>query len=95
MVESDTSDQWHVLARLSGNVEMYGGKTADSGTDNWNIGIADPDDNTDSIAVVSLRDGSVVTSGDYERFFVAGQANATTTFLTPQQGIRRTAACAA
>lgn len=28
-----------------------------------------PDDNTDSIAVVSLRDGSVVTSGDYERFF--------------------------
>ena len=69
MVESDTSDQWHVLARLSGNIEMYGGKTADSGTDNWNIGIADPDDNTDSIAVVSLRDGSVVTSGDYERFF--------------------------
>ena len=62
-------DQWHVLARLSGNIEMYGGKTADSGTDNWNIGIADPDDNTDSIAVVSLRDGSVVTSGDYERFF--------------------------
>ena len=48
---------------------MYGGKTADSGTDNWNIGIADPDDNTDSIAVVSLHDGSVVTSGDYERFF--------------------------
>lgn len=69
MAESDTSDQWHVLARLSGNIEMYGGKTADSGTDNWNIGIADPDDNTDSIAVVSLRDGSVVTSGDYERFF--------------------------
>ena len=69
MAKSDTSDQWHVLARLSGNIEMYGGKTADSGTDNWNIGIADPDDNTDSIAVVSLRDGSVVTSGDYERFF--------------------------
>lgn len=69
MAESDTSDQWHVLARLSGNIEMYGGKTADSGTDDWNIGIADPDDNTDSIAVVSLRDGSVVTSGDYERFF--------------------------
>lgn len=69
MAESDTSDQWHVLARLSGNIEMYGGKTADSGTDNWNIGIADPDDNTDSIAVVSLADGSVVTSGDYERYF--------------------------
>ena len=69
MAESDTSDQWHVLARLSGNIEMYGGKTADSGTDDLNIGIADPDDNTDSIAVVSLRDGSVVTSGDYERFF--------------------------
>ena len=69
MAESDTSDQWQVLARLSGNIEMYGGKTADSGTDNWNIGIADPDDNTDSIAVVSLADGSVVTSGDYERYF--------------------------
>ncbi|MFR0942777.1 MAG: FAD:protein FMN transferase [Butyricicoccus sp.] len=26
MAESDTSDQWHVLARLSGNIEMYGAK---------------------------------------------------------------------
>lgn len=69
MAESDTSDRWHVLARLSGNIEMYGGKTADSGTDNWNIGIGDPDEPTDSIAVVSLADGSVVTSGDYERYF--------------------------
>ena len=71
MAESDTSDGWHILARLSGNIEMYGGKTADIGTDaaNWNIGIADPDDNTDSIAAVALTDGSVVTSGDYERFF--------------------------
>ena len=69
MAESDTSDQWHVLARLSGNIEMYGGKTADSGTDNWNIGIADPDDSTDTIAAVAVHDLSVVTSGDYERYF--------------------------
>ena len=62
---------WHIIARLSGNIELYGGKTAEADTanTNWNIGIGDPDEPTDSIAVVSLADGSVVTSGDYERYF--------------------------
>lgn len=35
----------------------------------WNIGIADPDDSTDTIAAVAVHDLSVVTSGDYERYF--------------------------
>ena len=69
--EQSEFTNWHILARLSGNIELFGGKTAENGTEaaNWVIGIADPDDNTDSIATVSLPTGSVVTSGDYERYF--------------------------
>ena len=35
----------------------------------WNIGIADPDEPTDTVAAVAVHDLSVVTSGDYERYF--------------------------
>ena len=68
-LDNSEHTNWHIIARLSGNIELFGGKTAEAENRNWNIGIADPDDNTDSIAVVSLGDGSVVTSGDYERYF--------------------------
>ena len=36
----------------------------------WRIGIRDPRDRQALVAIVELRDQSVVTSGDYERFFV-------------------------
>ena len=35
----------------------------------WNIGIANPDEPTDTVAAVAVHDLSVVTSGDYERYF--------------------------
>lgn len=70
-LDSSEFTNWHILARLSGNIELFGGKTADTDAEksNWTIGIADPDDSSDSIAAVSLNTGSVVTSGDYERYF--------------------------
>lgn len=37
----------------------------------WRIGVQDPRDPKGLIAVAAVRDGVVVTSGDYERFFEA------------------------
>ena len=57
-----------VLATLGGNIGAYGANpNRDSG--NWVVGIADPDDNAAFIATVEVRGLSVVTSGDYERYF--------------------------
>ncbi|MFQ9128301.1 MAG: FAD:protein FMN transferase [Butyricicoccaceae bacterium] len=50
---------------LGGNIYAVG---TNEGKD-WNIGIADPDDSADTIAAVAVHDLSVVTSGDYERYF--------------------------
>ena len=57
-----------VLARLGGNIGAYGeNPSRESG--GWVIGIADPDNNADFLATVEVRGLSVVTSGDYERYF--------------------------
>ena len=57
-----------VLATLGGNIGAYGENPGrDSG--NWVVGIADPDNNADYLATVEVRGLSVVTSGDYERYF--------------------------
>ena len=50
---------------LGGNIYAVG---TNEGKD-WNIGIADPDEPTDTVAAVAVHDLSVVTSGDYERYF--------------------------
>ncbi len=53
------------LLVLGGNIYAVG---TNEGKD-WNIGIADPDESTDTVAAVAVHDLSVVTSGDYERYF--------------------------
>ena len=53
------------LLVLGGNIYAVG---TNKGKD-WNIGIADPDEPTDTVAAVAVHDLSVVTSGDYERYF--------------------------
>ncbi|NQT46313.1 MAG: FAD:protein FMN transferase [Candidatus Omnitrophica bacterium] len=35
----------------------------------WSVGVRDPQDRTQVLAVLSLQDESVATSGDYERYF--------------------------
>lgn len=56
------------LVQLGGNIGAFGENPARKGG-GWSIGVADPDDNADFIATVEVRDQSVVTSGDYERYF--------------------------
>ena len=51
----------------------------------WRVGIADPDSSSDSILVLSLpADLSVVTSGDYERFYVGEDGNKYAHIIDPQ-----------
>lgn len=54
------------LISLGGNVRTVGKKP--DGT-LWNVGIADPDDNSREIGVVTVYDKAVITSGGYQRYF--------------------------
>lgn len=57
------------LINLGGNVYAVGSKT--DGSD-WRIGIQDPlDSKGNYVGIVNVKDKSVVTSGNYERFFEA------------------------
>lgn len=51
----------------SGDMNTWGNKPDGSA---WNIGITDPVDTDELLAVVPLKDGAVVTSGSYEKFVV-------------------------
>lgn len=57
-----------LLAQLGGNIGAYGeNPSSDDGL--WTIGLADPDDNANYVATLHVQDQSIVTSGDYERYF--------------------------
>ncbi len=55
------------LVFLGGNIYALGEKPDGSA---WSVGIADPDNSSDYIATIAVRDASVVTTGDYERYFI-------------------------
>ncbi|MGV8907298.1 MAG: FAD:protein FMN transferase [Acetobacterium sp.] len=57
----------HALVNLGGNVMLLGGKEDGSA---FGVGVEDPRNPGEGyIGVLSLKDGSVVTSGDYQRYF--------------------------
>lgn len=73
-------DRGQVLARDSGSASFInaGGDISISGRkpggDDWRIGVQDPHEPGRLLAVITMGEGSVVTSGDYQRFFeVNGQ----------------------
>lgn len=59
----------HALINAGGNVYALGAKP--DGTP-WRVGVRDPLNGNGIIAVLSVKDTSVVTSGDYERYFEEG-----------------------
>jgi len=59
----------HALINAGGNVYALGAKP--DGTP-WRVGVRDPRNVNGIIAVLSVIDTSVVTSGDYERYFEEG-----------------------
>lgn len=57
----------HAIVNLGGNVLVMGGKADNT---NFGVGVEDPNDPGNGyIGVVSIKDGSIVTSGDYQRYF--------------------------
>lgn len=60
----------HGLISAGGNIKAVGDKPLDNG--NWTVGIQNPDiSNADPIDVIEIgADQAVVTSGDYQRFFM-------------------------
>lgn len=67
-IYEEDADAWSVLARLGGNIGAFGANPNRDGG-NWVVGIADPDNSAEFLATLAVQDLSVVTSGDYERFF--------------------------
>lgn len=61
-------DTLRVLAQLGGNIIGIG-ENPNNKDGEWVIGIANPDNSADYVATISITNESVVTSGDYERYF--------------------------
>jgi len=58
----------NVLINASGDIVLRGGQPTDGGEIKaWNIGIASPDDVEKFVKIFDVIDGSVATSGDYEK----------------------------
>lgn len=56
---------------LGGNIYVFGKKSETAGEENWKVGIKNPiDQSAEPIKIVSVNSTSVVTSGNYERFFI-------------------------
>lgn len=57
----------HALVNLGGNVMLMGGKGDNTA---YGVGVEDPrNPGNGYLGVISLKDGAVVTSGDYQRYF--------------------------
>ena len=61
----------HALLNLGGNIKAIGAKPDGSP---WRVAIQHPDDANGYLGILSVSDLSVVTSGDYERFFEKDKA---------------------
>ncbi len=56
----------HALVNAGGDIRAMGSKTED---EPWNVALRNPKNRTEYITVLNLRDMSVATSGNYERYF--------------------------
>ena len=71
-------------ANLGGNVTAWGGRP--DGLP-WQVGIQHPRDPKGLIGAVAVRDGMVVTSGDYQRFATDPQGRRFHHILDPSSGL--------
>jgi thiamine biosynthesis lipoprotein len=80
----DEADVAHAILDFGGNVVLRGGHPEGKP---WRVGIRKPVLGEDGYAcVVSLRDGAVVTSGGYERYFVAADGAVYHHIMDPATG---------
>ena len=58
----------NVLINASGDIVLRGGQPTDTGEIKaWNIGVVSPDDTEKFVKIFDVVDGSVATSGDYQK----------------------------
>ena len=57
------------IISVGGNVKIIGHPVI-SEQDYWRVGVQDPDDYSGIYATIDLNDTSLVTSGDYERYYI-------------------------
>jgi FAD:protein FMN transferase len=65
-------DKWpgiSILLSVGGNVKAIGMKETGTETIPWNVGITDPEDQSAMLMTLNVSDYSMVTSGDYQRYY--------------------------
>jgi thiamine biosynthesis lipoprotein len=70
---------------LGGNVLLLGSKPDGSA---WKVGIRHPRIQNSLVGAIAAKDVSVVTSGDYERFFIDSQGKRQHHILDPRTAVR-------
>lgn len=63
-----TAGNQDMLLLLGGNIVAWG-ENPNRDSKLWTVGVADPDNSTSPILLLQVTDTTVVTSGDYERYF--------------------------
>lgn len=64
-----------ILLSVGGNVKAIGMKETGTETIPWNVGITDPNDESAMLMTLNVSDYSMVTSGDYQRYYVVDGKN--------------------
>lgn len=62
-----------ILLSVGGNVKAVGMKETGAETIPWNVGITNPDDQSAMLMTLNVSDYSMVTSGDYQRYYVVDE----------------------
>lgn len=58
-----------ILLSVGGNVKAIGMKDAGEGPVPWGVGVTDPNNETQSLMTLRISGQSMVTSGDYQRYY--------------------------
>lgn len=64
-----------ILLSVGGNVKAIGMKETGAETIPWNVGITNPNDESAMLMTLNVSDDSMVTSGDYQRYYVVDGKN--------------------
>lgn len=71
------------VLNLGGNVLLIGEKPGDEA---FNVGVENPNDQSQSLGILALRDTAAVTSGDYQRYFLGADGRRYHHILDPRTG---------
>jgi FAD:protein FMN transferase len=72
------ADKWpgiSILLSVGGNVKAVGMKDTGTKTVPWNVGITNPKDQSKMLMTLNVSDMSMVTSGDYQRYYTVKGKN--------------------